>query len=870
MADRTSLLRRPSISQTPDSKEKLIVKRALRKQFYPNLTLDRLKNETETNFEYLYRPLKQNIDKLPKEEKKLIDSVENLKNKLVAKNIPKRRINAYLNETFETKNRIELENKISSSAIIPPDKISAEIRRLLYFAHDQYRAYRENLHKRLKFENEYVKEKETVMSQSIDKAKSVAGEVSKMIKKVEARWHSMGSKEKLVSGITLLLGFSWFMNSEKSAKMRDVLGKALKLGVGFYAANTASKLFLGKKVTDIASQNVNKFAGTHEAYSKAFDCDQEDAELMAEGIKSLSPLDSMKLFKAYLRRKETYKQNPAIEDKYKELSILQTDMDGRKVWRVLSIFDSKYDIEGIYKELKAAQKKMGGDFQPPAFGDIAAAAMMKNVAFKIENGKIKTMDVSPVRGEVDFEKTPRIKQSTNTWWVLTGQPYNWRMRAYFPEVYGNEKTRPEHLKHIARYKMNADKPLSEFITNENFKRFTNGFTKLYNEKYKNNPTRPVNMYHETAENIVYATSRVSVDHQTHIDTNKAHTLAVTDAYSQSIQALKTRYLDKYPDLKRTPSRFNEYAQPVHGVFLTDRNGNYTDYVMFTRLVLPKSDASDLRSGSVEFDMRQRKEWADGTAIEMLSRNPMKSGDVIRYDEFVSIASNLGPIRKVFEQAPKPGTVEKILNAGKDVLSSLGILNLKENPPPSEYKRARYDTDKYRGAFETFLAKVRLSSNDKSKINKILKHYSNKYAGKGVSKEALVAYLATKNYSVEELNTILGEVNMPDVDIYSKVLEQSKKAVKKRSGLTINKRKAFVANLMTGAGNEFIRACYGDEEALDNLEKIGKMLNIKFRAGLRALIPAFWTMPKNDYFDGHIAPLYERIADKIVENLAKKT
>jgi hypothetical protein len=870
MTGRTGLLRRPSISQTPDSKEKLIVKRALRKQFYPNLTLDRLKNERETNFEYLYTPLKQNIDKLPKEEKKLVDSVENLKNKLVTNNIPKRRINAYLNDTFKEKNRIELENKINSSAIIPPAKISPEIRRLLYFAHDQYRAYRENLHKRLKFEKEYLQEKETVMSQSIDKAKSVAGEVSKMIKKVEARWNSMGGKEKLVSGITLLLGFSWFMNSEKSAKMRDVLGKAFKLGVGFYAANTASKLFLDKKITDIASQNVNKFAGTHEAYTKAFDCDQEDAELMAEGIKSLSALDSMKLFKAYLRRKETYRQNPAIEDKYKELSILQTDMDGRKVWRVLSIFDSKYDIEGIYKELKAAQKKMGGDFQPPAFGDIAASAMMKNVAFKIENGKIQTMEVSPVKDEVDFEKTPRIKKSTNTWWVLTGQPYNWRMRAYFPEVYGNKKTRPEHLKHIAKYKMNADKPLSEFITDENFKRFTNGFTKLYNEKYKNNPTRPVNMYHETDENVVYATSRVSVDHKTHLDTNKAHTLAVTDAYSQSIQALKTRYLNKYTDLQRNPSRFNEYAQPVHGVFLTDRDGNYTDYVMFTRLVLPKSDASDSRSGSVEFDMRKRKEWADGSAIEMLSRTPMKSGDVIRYDEFVSIASNLGPIRKVYGQAPEPGTVEKILNAGKDVLSDLGILNLKEEAPPRGYKRTRYDTDKYRGAFETFLAKVRLSSNDKSKINKILEYYSKKYAGKGLSKEALVAYLAAKKYDAEDLRNILGEVTMPNLDIYEKVLKQSKEAVNKKSRLTRKKRKAFVANLMTGAGNEFIRACYGDEEALDNLEKMGKMLNINFRASLRALIAAFWTAPKKVYFNDHIAPLYERIADKIVDNLADKT
>jgi hypothetical protein len=198
------------------------------------------------------------------------------------------------------------------------------------------------------------------------------------------------------------------------------------------------------------------------------------------------------------------------------------------------------------------------------------------------------------------------------------------------------------------------------------------------------------------------------------------------------------------------------------------------------------------------------------------------------------------------------------------LSDLGILNLKEEAPPRGYKRTRYDTDKYRGAFETFLAKVRLRASDKEKINKILDYYSKKYAGKGISKEALVAYLAAKSYSVKELQTILGEVNMPNVDIYSNVLEITKKTVNKRTGLSSAKKKAIIAAIMISAGNDFVMACHGDGDALGNMLKTQDTLHLTNT--ILVINNMLISQDKAKYFYEKLIPIYNEIAEKTTSKL----
>lgn len=860
----------PQAERATQTREKRIALEAISRQFYPDLTSDRMES---VDFEYLYNPLVNNIDILPEKEKGFVETIDELKRQFalnLRSSSPRRSENdiyEYLNSIFQAKNQTELTNKIDSSTIIPKEEITPMLRNKIFESYSKYRLYRKYLHKRLKFIEESTQKKETVMSESVNQAGDVAGAVAQQAKKIEARWNSMSGQEKLVSGAALLFAFSWFWNSEKSADARKALGKALKLGVGFYAANVASKLFLDKKLTDIAYQKAEGLAGTYDIYEKAFDCDQEEAELMSEGIVSLGTLNGMELFKLYLRRKKTYKEHPAIRENQKELMIGETSMDKRKVWKVLSIFDRKYDIEGIYKVLEGVKADMGSDFVSPSFGDIVSAAMMKTVPFKIENGRITTTSISEVQRPVNFERTP-IEAETKSWWVLTGQPYNWRMRTFFPDKYGEEKKRSDHLAHITKYETSGDKPLSDFITEANFKRFNPGFTNLYNKKYKNNPNQSFHVLEEKAENVAYATSRITIDYKTHPDINKARSIAIASAYDQALGKLKNKY--GIPNNDITESRLKEYAQPVHGIFLTDENGDYTDYVMFMRLVLPpKSKEDEEKSGSIEFKMRKNKKWSEGTAIDMLQRNSMNSGDILRYSEFKAIACNLGPIRDVQPQSADTGTIESLLEKGKQALNSIGILNLRSEDAPTDH-RERYDVAKYRGAFETFLAKTGLKSDDNNKINKILEHFSKKYAGKGLSKEGLTTYLATKNYNTDELKNILDE-NIKGPNIYSLIFKKTKRILDAKPGLLPDQRKAFLATIMTSVGNEFVMACNGDNEAIPNTIKTQIALELKPEAILSSGLISNYLILQNtsvrtNFFNGKLLPIYEKIVNKTIDLL----
>lgn len=814
----STVSQRPS---SPETRERLIVETALQSQRYPDLTSEKMKNENDVDFKYLYLPLASNPNRLPEREREFIEAINRLKISLRNHAIPEDTIHEYLNNIFRAKNRTELDAMMDSSSIIRINEIppNSGIEGEIYRSHELYRLYREDLERRLKFTEEHTKKRETVMSQSIDQAKGVAGTLAQQATKIEARWNSMSGQEKLVSGAALLLAFSWFWNSEKSSEIRETLGKALKLGVGLYATNVASKLFLDKRLTELASQKLGGFAGVNDVYKEAFDCNQEETELMAEGIVSLSSLNGMELFKLYLKRKKTYQENPAIHEEQKELMIDETSMDKRKVWRVLSIFDRKYDIEGIYNELEKVKRETeerGERFVAPSFGDIVSAAMLKNVSFRIdEDGRITATPLSQVRRQLQFERTP-VGAAARSWWVLTGQPGEWRMRTFSPEEYGRENQRSDHLRHITQYALRSDKPLSDFINQENFKRFNSGFTKLYNEKYKNNPTENFHFLRDTTENTAYATSRTPVDYQTHTNTERAHVMAVAAAYDQAMEKLKR----EFPSL--SDSRLKECAQPVQGVFLTDRNGNYTDYVMFMRLVLPaQTNDDESKSGSIEFRMRNDKQWPEGTVIEMLERTPMRSGEILRYTEFKQIANRLGSGNAVFE---------------------------------------------------TFLAKTGLKSGDENEINKILRHFSERYAGKGLSKEGLTAYLATRNYPTEELRNIL-ERDIKRPDIYHVILDATRNTVNARPSLTDDQKRTLISSIMTSVGNEFAIACHGDSEALSKTVTTQNNLNLRAEAATSIInIPAYIAMPnsigRTNHFNNQLLPIYNKIADKTLDALSR--
>lgn len=106
---------------SPQNRESQIVLEAITRQFYPDLKSDMLLNEDIVNLGYLYKPLMNNINRLPRNEKQFVETINELKRQFKSEaslnTMSESKIDQYLNDIFKAKNRNELEMRINNSEL---------------------------------------------------------------------------------------------------------------------------------------------------------------------------------------------------------------------------------------------------------------------------------------------------------------------------------------------------------------------------------------------------------------------------------------------------------------------------------------------------------------------------------------------------------------------------------------------------------------------------------------------------------------------------------------------------------------------------------------------------------------------------------
>jgi hypothetical protein len=627
------------------------------------------------------------------------------------------------------------------------------------------------------------KGRQSLLDEPLKALKSGTNAATGMIRNFRDNFASMDGNQKLVAGATLLIGFAWFLNSKNDdvGKMRDVFKKALLLGVGYYAINTTSKVFLGKSLQDVAAKHIEK---ENKFLMDSFETNKKGAMIMNNALINLGDFDFDEIAKLYILAEDEYRRIP-VADNLREISVggvAEDNMSRNQIYTAMKMLDRKLNKQGTSIEhVKAAFERKRreaegrGEIYPrPTLGLVIAAALQKDISKFKPNKEKKDVQYS----KVEFDETQR--RHTDKWWMVTGLPYNWKQQAYSPNKFPRKSVNEKNIKHISedRYEVNIakNKTLLDVINERNLGRYAIGFKELYKSQYHNKPEAGIVHKHPIMDgpdkNTVLLTSQVKIDYEAFLKANKtrndARVASVANARAQAIKALKAT-----PDFSNLPQniqdRIHEFVQPVYGVFIKN------DYVMFLRVVLP---------ASMEFQLRKDKEWTDGDMIQMRKAEPMKTGESLTIDDF------------------------KILSAPTTTRTQ----------GPISYGV----TSEMRGCYESFLARFRLIKTQTNEINAVLAAYSNKFAGTGISKSGLARYLASHKFTVPEILAATGRTTLPlgGIDVEEQVRIATREAIDQRLNITVPSMKDEVnEEVMAGLGNTLVLACYGDLKAIEALKKI---------------------------------------------------
>ncbi len=692
------------------------------------------------------------------------------------KKLKKQRIIRYLSDIFSGD-----KDKIDESTIIKPSLLSPKQRAEVEKAHDQYVLFRKRLEKQLKLEKVVRKERETFLSKPVEYAKSGERYVAEKIQNMRDHWAGMDGKEKTIAGITILLGTAWFLNSQKEGvqKARNAMMKAGLIALGYVGVNTTSKVLFGKSLENMAGSYIEDRSGKRDFLKESFNTDKEGADNLQTSLAVLGNHDFLELSDAYLKEESRYEKFHT-PDNLRGIpvgGVAEHEMSPHTIYKVVKLVDRKLrknnsSIALLHDELakaKASAQRAGKPFVAPTWAMIMTA-ILQNQKLNYHIDKKGKISVEAEKIQTTWETND--KQKTRTWWPLTGRPKDWRL--HLVDNKPKENVRSSQLDTLSSSIIPANKPLSGIIHTSNFGRYTRGFNALYVQSYSKHKERSVHTFEDTGEKTTYITSKTKVEAGAHSKT-LARITSVRSAYQQAMESLKKTInnTQNHP-LKNYLNRLNEFVQPVFGTFIGPSKKNAKEYVMFLRLVLP---------GSTEFKLRKDREWPEGNMMEQMKKKPLKTGDKLTRADFDAHAK-----RQI--QTLSPNDVPKI----------------------EAFKTA------FGGAYESFLAKIRLNKDQTDEIDKVLTYYSNRFAGSGITKSGLVRYLATHVFTEQEIRKARG------LSANDALPNDSLEIYKTIRGITLSaeiknespKKRAYILNSL---GHLVVLACNGDTKAINAIKTI---------------------------------------------------
>jgi hypothetical protein len=713
-------------------------------------------------------------------------------------------IDDYLNDIFSA-TESTLDEKIKRSSIIKESSLTPLLRSKIDKGYKEYHLYRTTMEKRIRTVEMVQKSKETIFSKPEEYAKSAEKWIATKIQTIRENFAGMDGKEKAIAIATTLIGAAWFLNSnnEEVGKLRDILKKAGMVGIGYLAINTTSKAFTGKKVSDMFNTYVEDRSGKRDLLKESFNCNKSEAEVLSSSIGYMGDYKFAYLSKLYLQQKERYTQHP-IPENMRELpvgGVAENEMSKHNMYVALRLVDRKLkasnssmaDVMRSINEAKKEAKDKGKKFVEPSYGMIITAILMnQDLAWKFgKNGKVELVFAR----DIETKWEDHDKKQTRQWWMLTGSPSDWREQANNPGKYPEEKIKDNHIKRISGNIMPETRPLSNFINQNRFGAYTSDYMKLYEHRYSKNPRKATHEWTNTKTNIMFMSSRVTVDAATFTGSEQAKIAAIQNSYQQALKELK-----KDPKYAAIKDRLHEFIQPVHGTFMApSQTFNFGSqrfvsgknkplhYVMFLRMALP---------GSVEYKLRNDKEWPEGDMIEQMSQQPMKSRDRLTRSDFISLGTTKKGQREIKIGRTKVGAAEK----------------------------------PYSGAYESFLNNFGLKKSQTDLIDRILEFYSLKFINSGMSKAGLVRYLSSHKFSTAEMREALKQSSgtLPVIkykfDIIDKVRLRTYAVVDAQNAISNFKNKDYLQKQLTSdVGTALIQACYGDLEALKTIKNIDSVL-----------------------------------------------
>lgn len=684
-------------------------------------------------------------------------------------------IQHYLEDVFSA-SADKTDEKIENSGIIRADLLSDFQKSKIVKAKAEYDAYKKRLKRDLMLEKDMKKERETFLSKPIEYAKSGEHYVAEKIQKMRDHWAGMDGKEKMIAGLTILVGTAFFLNSENEGiqKTRDALMKAGLIALGYVGINTTSKVLFGKSISHMAGNYIEDKSGKRDFLKNSFNTNKEGADNIQTSLVVLGNHDFMELADLYVKEKATNKL-----DKLRGIpvgGVAENEMSQQTIYKVMALLDKKLgknnsSIEKILIELKNAQadaRRKGKAFIPPTWSMIMTA-VLQNQKLGWEYDKTGKLRAKPRKSNLETVWETTDKNRTKKWWPLTGLPKDWEKQLVDNKPV--EAANGSQLKKLSSTIIPTSEPLGNIISPSNFGRFTKGFNALYVDSYRKKPTNTFHSFTDTGEHAMYITSKTKVDKQTHRSKPAARIAAVQGAYQQALKRLKDRISAKtnHP-LKNYKDRLNEFVHPVFGTFIgTGKSAK--EYVMFLRLVLPDSD---------EFKLRDNHEWPNGNMMQNAKEKQLKSSDTLKRADFKTLADR---------------------------------------------KKA------FKGAYESFLARVKLTKKQETEIDKILVFYSRKFAGSGMTKNGLIRYLATHNFTEAEIRKARGMAageKLPNdkIDIYAGIKEIT---LKTKINLPKNINRARILSTL---GHLVVLACNGDKDAIASVTRIDKTLGDAIKANIK--------------------------------------
>ncbi|MBA4337190.1 hypothetical protein C0416_05490 [bacterium] len=610
-------------------------------------------------------------------------------------------VKQYLESIFSAESN-DLDTKITNSSIINANSLNDEQKTNIKYGYEKYDLYRNWLEKQLKTEDVVNKEKETFLSGPLDYAQSGEKYIAEKIQAMRDNWAGMDGREKMIAGLTILIGTSWFLNnnSEAGQKMRDTLMKAGLLAVGYMGINTTSKLATGTDLTHTAERYIEDKSGKRDFLKESFDTDKDGADNMQTSLAVLGNNDFIELADMYMIE-EARIQKFHIPNNLRGIAIggvAEQEMSAHNIYLAMKLLDRKLkkkdsSIEILQSQLKKAKEEAisaGKEFIPPTWAMIITAVLQdQKIGYRIDKkGKIITDKEKSIESSSLWGK--KSVKGTEAWWPLNGVPKDWR--THLIENEPKKDVNIDNLKRLSSSILHPNESLSSVINEKNFGRFNPNFTELHDKQYKSKSAK--NFYLDIDNQAII--SKFVVDKGTHESMDDAMTFSIKSAHEQALKNLTTA-IDAHPiyskEFDKYKNRLSEFVQPVFGTFIGENKDSAKEYVMFLRIAMP---------GSEEFELRKNKEWPDGDMMMQISKEQLESRNPLTVSEFKGFDSN------------------------KD----------------------------FKGAYESFLAKTRLTqaTSDEPEVKKILDFYSKKFAKSGMTKTGLVRYLATHEFTEDEIKT----------------------------------------------------------------------------------------------------------------------